>query len=134
MSKHVSLKSRRPLSVSYLYCVDGNEVSFGGAYIKNLEKVSYRKADALLGTSFSDFEIAIANLQYLLRLTQVLRLIDLRHRGDDHRPLTRDERGRYANRAALAGRAFALYLGKRPYPCCKFTSSGGTARRKNDAS
>jgi len=145
MSKHVSLRSSEPRSLTYFYCVDGQPVYSGGPFCFNflsqdeaeghIQTINslvlalptlpdnevfawhgaYAKLLSLALTPFLNEDIALTHLMYLLRLVTVLKYYNPEVEGD--------------NRLR-----WAQYLGRRPYTCCSRTSSGGLARGKNDAS
>lgn len=117
MSKHVSLQSSAPRSVSSFYCVDGDEVTWSGPHARNFFDLTMSKLIELAHGSFLDESVAIANLQYLLRLDHILKLIDTKQ-----------------THLLESDLSNARYLGRRPRTCCSETSSGGLARGKSDAS
>jgi hypothetical protein len=118
MSKHVSLKSGAPRSISTIYCVEGKEVTWSGPDIINLLELTLDQLMELRWGAFLDESVAHSNLQYLLRLDRILMAMD-----------TKNQRIFGTNPLACAE-----YLGRRPYACCSQTSSGGLARGKSNAS
>lgn len=115
MSKHVSLQSQQPRSVVFFYCVEGQPVFWGGPYVLRLEKLTIFQLIELVDGAFFDEDVALSHLQYLLRLDNILKLMDTK-------------------RLVPGTRSAADYLGSRPRTCCSETSKGGLARGKSNAS
>lgn len=138
MSKHVSLQTTRPLSITFFYCEDGQEVHWGGPLVNNVGELTLVQMLDLAESSFFSFDVAVSHLQYILRLDKILRDIDTRPRKFDaafgylHEDWDFDEIFDLLD--AAVGRGRAKYLGHRPYVCCSETSSGGLARGKSYAS
>lgn len=119
MSKHVSLHTLQPRSFTFFYCVDSKAVIWDDkVHLLNMEKLTIDQLCELVDGSFFQFEVAHANLCYLLRLDNVLMNIDTKQ----------------MDAPGLNRLWNAKYLGRRPRTCCPETGSGGLARGKSNAS